>query len=313
MANQYGNYNNQGSSGGGVKQIFFGRNALSRLILINLAVFVVLSIVRLVMYLLNGELQDKITNPISDIALWLAVPASLHELLNKPWTILTYMFLHESLLHIFFNMLMLYFSGRIFIEYLGGKKLTFVYLFGGFFGAFLYILAFNTLPAFSGIVDRSVALGASASVLAVLVALATFIPDYAVVLLLIGRMKLKYIALIFVVVDILSIERSNPGGHIAHLGGALFGFFYILTLKKGTDISKMFNPIGRFFKNLFKPKPKLRTTYSKRPLTDDEYNERRAERQKKIDVILDKIAKSGYESLTKEEKEMLFKASNNEF
>lgn len=312
MYKQYGNYNPR-PAGTNFKQLIFGRNALSRLLLINLIVFVVVFFVRTVIYLFYTDYQSQAETPISGLGLWLAVPASLSTLAQKPWTVITYMFLHESLLHILFNMIMLYFSGRIFMEYLSGKKLVFVYLLGGLSGAGLYILAFNVLPVFQSVTQYSVALGASASVLAILAAVATYVPNYSVPLIFLGRLKLKYIALIFVAVDIISIERSNPGGHIAHLGGALFGFAYIVFMKKGMDMSKLFNPVGRFFKNLFKPRPKLRTSYSKRPLTDDEFNEKRADRQKRIDVILDKIAKSGYESLTREEKEMLFKASKNEF
>jgi membrane associated rhomboid family serine protease len=312
MVDYYRNFYTGKQPGNNFRDIFFGRNALSRLLLINLAVFIFLSVARLSMYLLQIRSPLDEINPVSRLALWLAVPASLHDLAAKPWTVITYMFTHESLLHIFFNMLMFYFSGRIFIEYLGSKKLTATYLLGGLVGALFYITAFNVFPAFSSVVNQSVALGASASVLAVLVGIATFIPDYTLTFLFVGRIKLKYIAIIFVVVDILSIESSNPGGHIAHLGGALWGFIYVLILKKGRDMTSIFNPVSRFFRNLFKPRPKLRTSYSRRPMTDDEYNARRAERQQKTDAILDKIAKSGYDSLTKEEKEFLFRASKNE-
>jgi membrane associated rhomboid family serine protease len=308
-----GNYNNYRMPGSGFRDIFLGKNALSRLILINVAVFVLLSIIRLSSFLFKSVEGDVVEGPVSEIAQWLAVPASLTTLLHRPWTIISYMFLHETLLHIFFNMLILYFGGKIFMEYLGSKKLIATYLFGGVMGALFYIVAFNIFPVFKGVVEQSVALGASASVLAILVAIATFIPNYSVNLIFIGRLKLKYIALILVLIDILSIEKGNPGGHIAHLGGAFWGFIYILVLKKGTDMSKMFRPVGRFFRNLFKPKPKLRVSYSKKPLSDDQYNTLKAERQKKIDIILDKISKSGYESLSKEDKELLFKASKNEF
>ena len=313
MANPYGNSYNEGSPGRNLREVFLGRNALSRLLLINIVVFIFISIARLIIFLFHADPTWDEANTVSRIAYWLSVPASPHELLLRPWTVLTYMFLHENLLHIFFNMLVLYFGGRIFSEYLGGKKLTVTYLIGGLAGAVLYIAAFNIFPVFSDVVEHSVALGASASVLAILVAIATFIPNYTVSLLFLGRIKLKYIAIIFVAIDILSIEKSNPGGHLAHLGGAIWGFAYILMLKKGVDVAKIFPPIGRFFKNLFKRRPKMRVSYSKKPLTDDEYNTLKAERQKKTDAILDKIARSGYESLTKEEKELLFKASKNEF
>ncbi len=307
MAYQNNYYRNPG---GGLKELFNGKNALSVLMMINIAVFLLMSLTRLLSFLYQPhDAAVIIEPPVSEIAQWFAVPASLQTLLHRPWTVLSYMFLHESLLHIFFNMLMFYFGGKIFMEYLGNRKLVATYLFGGIFGAIFYIAAFNIFPVFRGVVDQSVALGASASVIAVLVAIATFIPDYTVNLVFLGRVKLKYIAIIFVAIDLLSIEKSNPGGHIAHLGGAVWGFMYILALKKGTDMSKMFVPIGRFFKKLFTPKPKLRVSYNNRPISDDEYNAKKAEHQKQIDAILDKISRAGYESLSREEKELLFKES----
>lgn len=292
------------------KDLFRGKNALSVLLLINIAVFILVNVARLLAFLYQPTTTEAVAvQQVSPLVQWLAVPASLELLVHRPWTVFSYMFLQESFMHILFNMLILYFGGKIFMEYLGGKKLVATYLFGGIAGAAFYIGAFNAFPVFSGIVDQSVALGASASVLAILVAIATFIPDYSVNLMFIGRVKLKYIALIFVVIDLLSIEKSNPGGHIAHLGGALWGFGYILALKKGTDMSRMFNPVSKFFRKLFTRKPKLKVHYSKRPMTDDQYSAMKAEQQKKIDTILDKISKSGYQSLTREEKELLFTAS----
>lgn len=298
------------SQGGGLKELFGGRNALSVLLLINLGVFAIISIFRLISFLylpVPGAVAEE--QGLSLISQWLAVPASLQSLLYRPWTLLTYMFLHESMIHIFFNLLMLYFGGKIFMEYLGSRKLIATYLFGGIMGAIFYIASFNIFPVFSEYLDKSMALGASASVIAIIVAIATFIPNYTVNMMFIGRVKLKYIALIFVAIDLLSIEKSNPGGHISHLGGAVWGFLYIMALKKGTDMSKMFVPIGRFFRKLFAPKPKLRVSYTKRPVSDDDYNKNKAEHQKKIDAILDKISRAGYESLSREEKELLFKAS----
>lgn len=294
------------------RDLFGGKNALSVLLLINIAVFVVVSLVRLLSFLYQPhDAEVIVVQPVSSLAQWLAVPASLETLIHRPWTVISYMFLHETLLHILFNMLVLYFGGRIFMEYLGGKKLVATYLFGGIVGAAFYIAAFNIFPVFAGVVNQSVALGASASVLAILVAVATFVPDYTVNFMFIGRIKLKYIAIIFVVIDLLSIEKSNPGGHIAHLGGALWGFGYILALRKGTDLSKIFNPVSRFFRKLFAPRPKMKVHYKKRPLTDDEYSAIKAEQQKKIDAILDKISRSGYQSLSREEKDLLFNASKN--
>ncbi len=301
------------SGGSGFRELFRGRSAFSWLFLINLGVFLILNLIRLSDFLFTDPQGSVTESPVSEAARWLAVPASLQELLYRPWTVISYMFTHEGLLHLFFNLLVLYFGGKIFMEFLGGRKLTWTYLLGGISGAVFYIAAFNIFPVFSQVVDQSVALGASASVLAVLVAVATFMPNYSVTLFFMGRVRLKYIAIILVAVDLLSIEKSNPGGHIAHLGGAFWGFVYILFLKKGTDLSAVFSRAGQWIAKVFKPRPKIRVTYSKRPLSDDEYNHQKAERQKKIDAILDKISATGYESLSREEKELLFKSSKEGF
>jgi hypothetical protein len=217
------------------------------------------------------------------------------------------MFLQEDFFHILFNLIMLYFGGLLFIEYLGEKRLLWSYLAGGIVGALFFLVAFNVFPAFEPVKGISVALGASASVLAIIIAVATYVPDYTVQLLFIGRVKLKYLAIIFVVIDLLSIPSGNPGGHIAHLGGAFWGFLYALMLRNGTDLYRFLN-----FSGFSMPRRKSFTTENtenKRPYSDDEYNARKQKTQAKIDEILDKISKSGYSSLTKEEKELLFKTS----
>ena len=202
---------------------------------------------------------------------------------------------------------MLYFGGLLFNEYLGEKRLLWTYIAGGITGALFFLLAFNVFPVFESIAGVAVALGASASVLAIIIAVATYVPDYTVQLLFIGRVKLKYVAIIFVIIDLLSIPSGNSGGHIAHLGGAAWGFVYALVLRNGTDLYRFFN----FSAIVAQKKNKYSTenTTQKRPFSDDEYNDRRKKSQERIDEILDKISKSGYSSLTKEEKELLFKTS----
>ncbi len=295
-----------------IKSLLFSKNNLSRLLLINIAVFIFVELFKLYFYLFQipeVQLQGKFA--FSKVALWLAVPANIDILLQKPWTLFTYMFLHFDFFHLFFNMIMLYFGGTLFIQFLGGKKLISTYIFGGLAGALFYILAFNIFPVFAPIKDISLAMGASASVLAILVAIATYLPDYVIQLFLFGRVKLKYLALVLIAIDVMSIDGSNPGGHIAHLGGALWGFSYILLLKSRFDFYKIFNLPANFIKNTFKPKPKLRVEYTKpkRPVSDENYNKQRAEKQNKIDAILDKIKISGYDSLSKDEKQMLFSES----
>jgi membrane associated rhomboid family serine protease len=242
---------------------------------------------------------------ISPLTRLLAIPADLNLLILKPWTIFSYMFLHEGFFHLFFNMLVLFFGGQIFLQYLSSLKLLSTYIFGGLTGAFFYVLAYNIFPVFYGVAQVSFALGASASVLAILVAAATYVPQYTVNLVIIGPVKLKYLAIVFVILDFFSIQGNNPGGHIAHLGGALWGFLYIYWYKNGTDIYSFFN---RFYSNRMQVKPGYKKTV--RTMTDDEYNRFRHEEQEMIDQILDKIAKNGYKSLTNKEKEILFKSGN---
>ena len=289
-------------------KLFFSRGtALNKFLLINIAVFVVIKLVKLVFFLSKADPYYYVT-----FIHWIAVPSSLQLLLIHPWTLLTYMFVHEGFLHIFFNLLVLYWSGRIFTEYLGDRKFISTYILGGLCGAVLYIVAYNTFPVFREIMDRSYLMVASAGVLAILVAIATYLPNYTVFLILIGPVRLKYIALIMVAIDLLSIESDNPGGHIAHRGGAFFGFMYAYQLKRGRNIALFFDKLTGFFSGIRSPKAaNLKVAYKKRKKTDEEFNADAAAKQKKIDDILDKISVSGYDSLTKEEKELLFKMSKN--
>jgi membrane associated rhomboid family serine protease len=285
-----------------IKKTFRNGSNLARLIYINFVVFILITIVAIIGFLLN--------NPaISEKALDLfSVPASFNALLLRPWTIITYMFTHKDIWHILFNMLWLYWFGSIFLEYLDQRKLVAVYLLGGISGAFVYILSFNIFPAFTGIVAESVAIGASASVLAIVIAIAAYVPDYTVQLFLFGKVKIKYLALaIFIFTSVMDFS-VNSGGKLAHIGGAFFGYFYIINLRKGRDLGKGFNMILDFFATIFKPRKKLKVTHRK-AATEYEYNKIKAEHQSRINSILDKISKGGYDSLTKEEKEILFKES----
>jgi len=285
-----------------IKLTFRNGSNLTRLIYINIVVFVLLSIVAGIGFLLNNQ---EISGKALDL---FSVPASFNALLLRPWTLITYMFTHKDIWHILFNMLWLYWFGRIFLEYLDERKLVAVYLLGGISGALVYILSFNIFPAFTGVVADSVAIGASASVMAIVIAIAAYVPDYTVQLFLFGRIKIKYMALaIFILTSIMDFS-VNSGGKLAHIGGALFGYFYIINLRHGRDIGKGFNRIIDLFATIFKPRKKLKVTY-KKVATEYEYNKIKTEHQKRINNILDKISKGGYESLTKEEKEALFKES----
>jgi membrane associated rhomboid family serine protease len=287
------------------RDFFSKKSVLPRLIMINGAVFVLVYFVKLFAWFF----QVQPTDFLSPMARWLAVPSAIESLVVKPWTLLTYMFLHEGFFHLFFNMIILYFGGTIFLQYLSQRKLLSTYILGGFAGALVYILAYNLFPVFEQSKGLAVALGASASVLAIMVAIAAYVPQYTVNLFLFGKVKLKYVAIAFIMIDIFSIIGNNPGGHLAHLGGAFWGFLYIYLYKRKFDIYQIFN-------GFYRPKMRLRhksTSFSEkpgRPLTDDEYNEQKLATQKEVDQILDKIAASGYSSLTKREKDMLFKMSN---
>ncbi|OFX88348.1 MAG: rhomboid family intramembrane serine protease [Bacteroidetes bacterium GWF2_33_16] len=284
-----------------IKQSFKSGSTLTKLIYINLAVFLTVKLIAVFYFLFTIESSFSLVS-------WLAVPADITNLLYKPWTVFSYMFLHQDFLHILFNMLWLFWFGQIFLQYFDQKKLVSVYLLGGLAGAFIYILTFNIFPVFTDILPVSYALGASASVIAIVIAVSVYAPNHTIYLLFLGPVKLKYIALVTIVIDIISIASTNAGGHLAHLGGAMFGYIYVMQFKKGRNISRLFDRLMDSVFSIFKPKPKIKVTY-KRPANDIEYNKMKIQQQAEIDKILDKIALSGYESLSKQEKEILFKGS----
>ena len=225
------------------------------------------------------------------------------------------MFLHIDFLHMLFNMLWLFWFGKIFLEFLSSKQLVMTYLIGVIACGVVYILAVNIFPVFHSIVPESLALGASASVMAIVTAISFFVPNYSIQLIFLGRIKIIYIAIILFVLDFFAIPSGNPGGHLAHIGGALWGFIYVLTLKRrvgntvsSLGFSSLFNRIKQGLRFSQHQKPSSPAD-QQRPMTDEEYNFNKIQYQKKIDEILDKIAKGGYDSLTKDEKEFLFKSS----
>lgn len=297
------NYSNNNSAIDSIQSFFLNKSALQRLIFINIAVFIIVKFLGVIFWLMQ-------TGNINPLVKFFAVPADLALLAKKPWTIFTYMFLHEGFFHLFFNMIVLYFSGKIFLQYLSQRKLVSTYILGGIFGSFLYVLSYNIFPVFSEVSQHSLALGASASVLAILVAAATYTPDYLVNMMFV-RLKLKHLSIILVVLDFLSIQGDNPGGHIAHLGGAFWGFLYIWVLRHGTDLYAFFNNFN--LSNIHVSKKSSFSKKSKqsgRPLSDVEYNDQRVADQEVIDAILDKISKNGYSSLSNKEKDILFRSSH---
>lgn len=283
-----------------IKDSFKYGHVVTRLIYINLAVFLVYNLLDVFLYLLaNGARADFLVP-------YIAVPAHIENLMAHPWTVFTYMFFHKDFLHILFNLVWFYWFGKIFLEYLTSRQLLGVYMLGGLTGALLYILSFNLFPAFHDILPGSVALGASASVLAVVIAIAVYVPDYTIFLLFLGPVKLKYIALFSIAIDIISIPAGNAGGHIAHLGGAFFGYVFIILLRKRIDLTRIFNT-GQW-QNPFRRKPKFKV-HGTVPRDDYQYHAQKNASQAEIDHILDKIARAGYDSLSADEKETLFKMS----
>lgn len=280
-----------------IRESFRKGSTLTRLIYINLAVFLVIRIVNVFYFLAGAEF------PFID---WLALPADMQTLLSMPWTLLTYMFLHFDFLHILFNLLWLYWMGQIFLGYFNPTKLLTLYLLGGLAGGLFYILGYNFFPVFADSVQEARLLGASASVIAIVTALAMHAPNHTIHLLFIGPVRIKYLALFSVLLYVIGIASTNAGGNLAHLGGAFWGMVYILQLRRGFDQSKGIGWITNKLKKLFAPKPKVRVTYRK-PADDLEYNRMKNQEQERMNQILEKISKSGYASLSKEEKEILFR------
>lgn len=273
-----------------------------KFIFINVAVFLAIHAVGVVATLFRLESL----NPLP----FLAVPSQINTLLIRFWTLFTYMFVHVGFMHILFNMLWLYWFGKIFLSYFNDRTLGSLYVIGGFAGALLYIVAFNTIPYYLDL-GHGVMIGASASVMAVVMAAAFYRPETSLNLLFFGRVKIIYIALIVFFIDFLSLgSGENPGGHVAHIGGAVIGYLFAMQYKKGKDFTL---PISRFLDsiaNLFK-KRKVKGVHKvvyKKAESDYDYNYRKTEQSKKIDAILDKLKQSGYNSLSSEEKRQLFDA-----
>lgn len=274
-------------------KVFQSGNPVFFYIGVNVLIFVVLALLNIPLFLSGngGLLHDSLVREYAGF------PADLSKLPTRFYTIITYQFFHDGIWHILFNMLWLYWMGNIFLDFLKPRQFHFVYLAGGIAGALFYLLAYNVFPVFSEVRHGATVIGSSAAVMAVIVATATLLPNYGMRLLLIGEVKLKYLALAYIVLDLIGIASKDAGGSFAHLGGAIFGFTYIKLLKGGADWSK-----------IFKRKPKLRVVKNDTAKqTGRKQNE--SVNQEEIDRILDKISKTGYDKLSKQEKETLFKAS----
>ncbi|EJX09202.1 transmembrane rhomboid family protein [gut metagenome] len=293
-----------------LKETFKRGNIYIQLIYINVAVFMAGMLTQIGLQLFNVR-----TAPFSN---WFALPASFTDFLCQPWSILTYMFIHAGVFHILFNMLWLYWFGSLFLYFFSAKHLRGLYVLGGICGGLLYMVAYNVFPFFSNQIADSILVGASASVLAIVAATAYREPNYPVQLFFFGSLRLKYLALTVIGMDVLSITSINAGGHIAHLGGALAGLWFASSLSKGTDLTTWINKALDGCMSLLQRekrtrKPKMKIHYGHQSTSkraqDYDYNARKKAQLEEVDRILEKLKKSGYDSLTSEEKKSLFDAS----
>ncbi len=295
-----------------IRQTFRRGDINVRLIGINAAVFLLMAVLETALTLFNRSSYSVLN--------LFELPASVGTLLHQPWSIVTYMFMHANLMHILLNMLWLFWIGHIFLDFFSSKHLRGLYVLGGMFGGALYVVTYNIFPYFSDKIRYSYMLGASASVLAIVTAAAYRSPNYPIQMLLLGTLRLKYIAIGAVVLDLLMVTTDNAGGHIAHIGGAASGLLFVWLLDRGTDLTAWINRIIDAVDLIFdsirrsrhRKRPKMKVSFGSRGATAGN-GKASAEtvaksRQDRIDRILDKIRQSGYQSLTEEEKKELFNA-----
>lgn len=284
---------------GGLRYQFARLNIAEKLIVVNVVVFII-----------NGLLPFLFKWDPIVIEQWFRLPSHLMDYLGKPWSLVTYSFFHGGFGHIFWNMLILFFFARIFLNLFDGRKFINVYFLGVIAGGLLFVIGYNVFPAFFA--TNAVLIGASAGVRAIMIFVCAYIPNQEVRIIFFN-VKLWYIGVFVIVMDLVQMPNGNAGGQLAHLGGAILGYSYARQLGNGTDIgagfSKFLDGIAVFFKKKEKKAP-MKTVYRnqkpKAKMSKAEYGKEANQRQ--IDAILDKISKSGYESLSKAEKDFLFKA-----
>jgi membrane associated rhomboid family serine protease len=285
-------------------------NMVVRLVLINLIVWLVYGIIHVTSDLFGiGAVALFIKNS-------LYVNSSIFEVLWKPWTLITYSFVHLEPIHLIFNMLFLYWFGTMLRDIIGGNRVLGLYILGAIAGSVFYIIMYNSVPKFSAVMSSGYMLGASGSVYAIVVATATLRPNSEIRLFLLGNVQLKYIALAGILFSFFALVGENPGGQIAHLGGAALGYIFVIQYNKGNDWSKFVVSSLNWIKNIFATKPNLKASKSKKKkkakgkaTSDKSKSTTSGTQQEIIDAILDKISEGGYQSLSNEEKQILFKAS----
>jgi membrane associated rhomboid family serine protease len=274
-----------------LKSRFQNGSIVEKIIYINIAIFILTLLFNVFQGLYKGQINWFVD--------WFSLDDDYTSLLRKPWSIITYGFLHADFIHILMNLIVLHFIGHLFIEYFTQKQLLNFYIIGTFFGGILFLFSQNYFPLFEG--KSSLLVGASAGISAIFIGVATYIPNYQLKLRFIGFVKLWHLAAFWIGLDIIGLIGDNAGGHFAHLGGSLFGFLYVnQASNKKINLSSMFLS---FFKRKEKP---LKTVHkSAKRKTNSVKNTDVT--QKQIDTILDKISKSGYDTLTKTEKDFLFR------
>lgn len=287
-------------------------NALVKIIWLNVLVFVGVVLLEAFVYLSQSPgIMLRVMNQLE-------LSANLGVVARHPWTVLTYAFTHQGFLHILFNMLQLYWFGQLLQEYLGDRRLVSIYVLGALAGAATFLLGYNLIPVLMpAAAAGQLVLGASGAITAVIVAAATLLPNYTFMLILVGPVRIKWIAAVVIIMSVAGLA-GNPGGMLAHLGGALLGFLFIKQLQAGRDLGRPVQAVGNWFSNLTSSRPAMRVSSTpRRPETVTASSASGARKptapgqplQDEIDTILDKISRSGYESLSKEEKQKLFRAS----
>lgn len=287
-----------------------GADVVGKFIFVNVALYVLLLFIGVFSVLFNAGTLS------ADVLSFVELPASLELLLVRPWTVFTYMFIHAGLWHILWNMFALYFFGRIFLNFYSVRHFVGIYILGGLFGALFFVLAYNLFPYFGPYLPFSRLVGASAAVLAIVVAAAVRSPQYRINLMFVGSVKLSTFALVVVAMSFLMLSGENAGGNFAHLGGAFAGWLVADMLNKGKDLTLVVNgPIdwmSSLLTRLRTPrKKKTNFTYTRGGRSADyEYNARKKADEAEVDRILEKVKKGGYASLSEEEKRRLFEASS---
>ncbi|MEZ5014110.1 MAG: rhomboid family intramembrane serine protease [Chitinophagales bacterium] len=288
-----------------IRNTFRYSDTIIQLILVNVLAFVVQTIL-LVIFFLAGQREVF----LDFLGKWMYVHSDWHHLLTRPWTLITYQYLHDPLgiLHILFNMLYLFFFGRVFVQFSAHKNALPLYVTGGIIGALVFAIACHIIPSLKDLTGQNM-VGASAAVMAIVIASATLAPNHTFFLMFIGPVKLKYIALVVILIDLVSMPREiNVGGHLAHLAGAATGFAYVQSYRRGRNWFRWWDTFSLRLQNMFRRR-RPRIVYVQQDAAQSKRKEK-DKQQEKLDAILDKIKASGYDSLSKSEKDFLFKVSN---